>query len=252
MISIKNISCSLGGREIIKDVSISVNDGDILLLFGANGAGKTTLMKILTGIITEYTGDVEINSNDIKGMNRKELAQLISYLQQSEEFTIPVTVHELLKAGRYPYSSIFRGFNKKDRELICEGIELFKLDSMLKRDVRTLSGGEKKRVMLASAYIQDVPVILYDEPYTFLDPKASSELTATIKRLQKKGRTQIIISHNLEQLYPIINSMTALREGKVIYSGPRKFDAAIFRNTYDMEFELLKTENNRELLIPNE
>ncbi len=252
MIVLENVSCFLGGRKIIDNVSFNVNRGDILLLFGANGAGKTTLMKILTGIITDYQGEVKIDKQSIKGLSRKELAQKFSYIQQSEEFTIPVTVHEILKAGRYPYSSIFRGLSKDDFSIIEEGIELFKLEEMLKRDIRTLSGGEKKRVMLASAYIQDVSVILYDEPYTFLDPKASSELTATIKRLQKRERTQIIISHNLEQLYPIINSMAAIRKGRVIYSGPKKFDASIFRETYDMEFELLRTEDNRELLIPNE
>jgi len=101
----------------------------------------------------------------------------------------------------------------------------------------TLSGGEKKKVMLASAFVQDVSVILFDEPFTFLDPEAVSNLKKMMKRLNRMGKTLIVVSHHFETLFPMVNKIIALKQGRIVYSGDKVFDREILKETYNTDFE---------------
>ena len=105
--------------------------------------------------------------------------------------------------------------------------------------------------MLASAIIQDVSIILYDEPFTFLDPEAVSNLKKMMGKLQKEGKTQVVVSHNFETLFPIVNKITAIKRGGVVYTGEKKFDKEMLKVTYNTPFERV-TFKEKEIIFPYE
>jgi iron complex transport system ATP-binding protein len=130
-------------------------------------------------------------------------------------------------------------------------VRQFDLKDFINRDINTLSGGERKKVILASAIIQDVSIILYDEPFTFLDPEAVSNLEKMMIKLQKAGKTQVVVSHNFEILFPIVNKITALKQGRIVYSGEKKFDQEMLKTTYNTNFERV-TFKEKEIIFPYE
>lgn len=251
MIEIKNLSYRIRGKPILKDINLNIASGDFWLIFGPNGAGKTTLFRIIAGLITDYEGEVSIDGHNIRRDSKKQLARSVSYLPQFEEFSLPLTVREILMAGRYPYLSLFQDYSTDDYNILHQALETFGIVEFENRGINTLSGGERKKVMLASAYIQDVPIILFDEPFTFLDPEAMSHLKKQMIHLQQQGKTLIVVSHNIEILFPIVNKIAALKNGQLLYSGDRRFDKEIFKRTYHIEFEQTVIDH-REIIFLNE
>ncbi len=239
------------GKTILEDVSLTIEAGCFWLIFGPNGAGKTTLFRVIAGLITDYEGEVSIDGRNIRQDSKRELARKVSYLPQFEEFSLPLTVREILLAGRYPYLSLFQDYAKDDYNILHRALETFGIAEFENRGINTLSGGERKKVMLASAYIQDVPVILFDEPFTFLDPEAVSHLKKHMIKLKQQGKTLVVVSHNIEILFPIVNKITALKNGQVLYSGEKRFDKEIFKQTYHIEFAQTMVED-REIIFLNE
>ncbi|HLP47682.1 MAG TPA: ABC transporter ATP-binding protein [Candidatus Kapabacteria bacterium] len=237
MIELKNLSYRLNGKEILNNINLSVKQGDFWLIFGPNGAGKTTLLKILCGLIHDYKGQALINGQTIKSLSIRDLAAIISYQPQFEEFSLPISIKDILLAGRYPYKSFFKDYSDEDYRIFHQVVKELELEPFLNRDINTLSGGEKRKVILASAFIQDVSVILFDEPFTFLDPEAISHLKKMMIRLNRMGKTLLVVSHDFELLFPIVNKIFALKKGQIVYSGDKVFDRQILQKTYNANFE---------------
>lgn len=236
MIEIKNLNFRIKNNLILSNIDLKILPGDFWLIFGPNGSGKTTLFKIISGLIPNYRGEIRITSKNIRGESRKNLAKKIAYLPQFDEFSLPLPVREILLSGRYPYTSLFKDYSGQDHDLVSQAVDQFGLKSFLDRDINTLSGGERKKVMLASAFIQDVSIILLDEPFTFLDPRSASGLKTILSDLNRRGKTLVVISHHIEALYPLVNRTAALKAGKLIYSGKQQFDSAILKKTYGVCF----------------
>ena len=251
MIEIKNLSYKIKKTHILRDINLKIEDGDFWLIFGPNGAGKTTLLKILLGAITDYNGEIIIDNKNIKRNSKKEIAKKISYLPQFEEFSLPLCVKEILLSGRYPYTSFFKDYSKNVLTIFQNTVDQFELHEFVNRDINTLSGGERKKVMLASTFIQDVSIILFDEPFTFLDPEAISSLKKILTKLKNNGKTLIIVSHNIEILFPIVHKIVALKRGEIIYSGNKVFNKDIFKQTYNVNYEQLILKS-REIIYLNE
>lgn len=251
MIELKGLSYQLQEKEILKDINLTIENGDSWLIFGPNGAGKTTLLKILCGLIRDYEGEARLKGNPINDYSIRDLAAVISYQPQYEEFPLPISIKDILLAGRYPYKSFFKNYSDDDYRIYHEVVRQFELEDFLDRDMDTLSGGEKKKVMLASAFIQDVSIILFDEPFTFLDPEAVSNLKKMMRKLSQMGKTLIVVSHHFETIFPMVNKIIALKQGRVIYSGNKVFDREILKETYNTNFERIMV-NNKEIIYLDE
>ncbi len=239
MIEIKDLNYRLNDKDILKSINLTIREGDFWLIFGPNGAGKTTLLKILCGLIYYYEGQALLRDKPINRFSIRELAAVISYQPQFEEFSLPISIKDILLAGRYPYKSFFKNYSNEDYRVFREIVQQLDLESFLDRDILTLSGGERKKVMLASAFIQDVSVVLFDEPFTFLDPEAVANLKKMMKRLNNMGKTLIVVSHHFETLFPIVDKIIALKKGQIVYSGDKVFDPEMLKETYNANFERL-------------
>ena len=200
------------GKHILQELDLSIQENDFVLIFGRNGAGKSTLLKILAGIIPAGCGEVLVMGKNIAQLSKRELATKLSFLPQSDDFCLPLLVKDVLLSGRYPYQSLFRDFSKKDFELYQEAVERFALADLVYRNIQTLSGGERKKVLLATAFIQDVPLILLDEPLNFLDPASAFQMIKMLENFHRKGKTILIVSHLIEYFFPHANKILALKE----------------------------------------
>jgi len=237
MISCRGLTLALGKKPVLREVDWQVRPDDFWLVIGPNGAGKTSLLRVLARFLNDFAGEVSLAGRDIRSYGRNSLARMLAYLPQFEEMTLPfVTVRDILAAGRYPYKSLFRDYSAQDREAIEREVERFSLGALLEREINHLSGGEKKKVFLASAMVQDVPLILLDEPMTFLDPGSMVRLFADLRELNRRGRTIVIVSHHVEIAYPHVRQVLALVQGRVAYCGARPADLQVFRSVYGVGY----------------
>jgi ABC-type cobalamin/Fe3+-siderophores transport system ATPase subunit len=251
MIKVAHLYLSLGRKPILQNVDFSVNDNDFVLIFGPNGAGKSTLLKLLAGILTATGGDIFIGRKNILHYSKKELATQVAYLPQFDEFSLPLLVKDVLLSGRYPYQSFFRKYSQRDYEIFEKTVERFALADYIERNIQTLSGGERKKVLLASAFIQDVPLILLDEPLNFLDPASAMQVITMLKEMHTQGKTILLVSHLMQYFFPQANKMLALKNGKIHYCGAKKFSAQLFSDIYQVSVKRVFAEN-KEIIYFND
>jgi iron complex transport system ATP-binding protein len=237
MIDVTGLFQFAGARPILQELDFSIKKNDFVLIFGQNGAGKSTLLKILAGMIPPAKGKVLINGKNVSHYSKRELATVLSYLPQSDEFGLPILVKDILLAGRYPYRSIFKKPTDRDREIFAEGVKRFALGDLLQRNMQTLSGGERKKVLLATAFIQDVPIILLDEPVNFLDPGSTVQLIKMLQNLHDNGKTILLVSHEIENFFPSVNKMLALKNGRMKYFGRKSFSPELFQEVFQVNFQ---------------
>jgi len=228
---------SAGEQLILQELDFSIKKNDFVLIFGQNGAGKSTLLRILAGIIPAGAGKILINGKNVVTYSKRELATLLSYLPQSDEFSLPILVKDILLAGRYPYRSFLKKLSDRDREIFAEGVERFGLGDLLQRNMQTLSGGERKKVLLTTAFIQDVPLILLDEPVNFLDPGSTVQLIKMLNNLHESGKTILLVSHEIERFFPSANKMLALKNGRMSYFGKKMFSPELFQEVFQVDFQ---------------
>lgn len=237
MIEARGLSCYAGRRPILQEVDIAIERNDFVLVFGPNGAGKSTLLRALAGLLRPATGEIELEGRSLTLYSKRELAARLSYLPQSDEFELPILVEDILQAGRYPYRSLFKRLSQGDQDAIAAGVEQFGLEDLRRRNMQTLSGGERKKVLLASAFIQDVPLILLDEPLNFLDPGSATRLVWALADLRRRGRTIVVVSHEVERFFPHASKIVALKNGRQCYFGSRVFSRELLLDVYGVSFQ---------------
>jgi len=249
MIEISDLSVSISDKLILKNINLKIKKSDFLLIIGKNGAGKTTLLKTISHQIRNFKGKITIDKRDIKDYSQKEIAKKISFISQIHYFTMPISVREVILSGRYPYKGMFVDYNKKDYELLESVSKRFGISDFLERDINSLSSGEMKRVLLASSYIQDIDILILDEPFTFLDPSSIVNLINLIIDLNKEGKTIIIVSHNFEMIFNNVKSVLALSKGEMVYYGDIENKIELFESIYDVKYKIIQTKTKRVLYL---
>jgi iron complex transport system ATP-binding protein len=251
MVEARNLSYAAGKRTILRGLDFSIAKGDFVLVFGQNGAGKSTLLRLLAGMLHAEKGEIFLGGKSTASFSKRELAARLCYLPQSADFVLPILVRDILWAGRYPYRSLFRKPGGLDREIFAAGVEQFQLAGLLERNMQTLSGGERKKVLLASAFIQDVPLILLDEPLSFLDPGSAYHLVRLLEALNRDGKTIVVVSHELEHFFPLASKLLALKNGELSYFGAKAFSAELLREVYQVSFHRIQAAG-REIIFVQE
>ena len=188
--------------------SLNLKLGEIIGIVGPAGSGKSTLALLLAGLLTADSGNIEINSKDIKDYSTPELRRQIGITWQLPDLTmIGPTVKDDLQFGS--------SYNKPTGNQIAAALKRVSLQGYEDRIVDTLSGGEKRKLGLASILLSDPPILILDEPDAFLDPHSQTELVGILKSLAKEGRSLIVIAHDLEFLSEIADIIVGISEGKV-------------------------------------
>lgn len=219
MLNINNISFSyVQDKKILDDISLEVNQGDVLGILGINGAGKTTLIKCINNIFSPSSGTVKINGKDISSMTPKKIAQLIAYVPQYNGSFFNINVLDTVMMGRLPYAG--RSYSEKDREIVYNILEKMNLEKFAFRSIREMSGGERQRVFIARALAQQPKIIILDEPTSSLDLHNQLFILKIIEDLAKEDNlTIIMIIHDLNLASMFCNKLVMLKEGKIFSHG---------------------------------
>ncbi len=213
MITISNLDFIVDNKKIVKDINLNFSKGKITSIIGKNGSGKTSLLKCIASLY-KYDGSILFNNIELKEFERKERARHIAYLPQ--ENPIPdITVRALVEHGRFPHLGFGRTLSKSDREKIDHAVEITNIRELLNKNLKFLSGGERQRVYLAMIIAQDTQVLLLDEPTTFLDINYQLEIFEILKFLKNKGKTIILVIHDLQQAFSYSDNIVLLDNGIV-------------------------------------
>lgn len=219
-LSTSAITLAYRDRPIIRDLDIAIAEGAFSVIVGANGSGKSTLLKALARLLKPETGSVLLDGQAITTLPSVEIARRIGLLPQTAEAPEGITVADLVARGRYPHQSFFRQWSRQDETVVAASMQAAGIAELADRAVDTLSGGQRQRAWIAMVLAQETPILLLDEPTTFLDMAHQADLLDLLQQLNTDmGRTVIAVLHDLNQACRYATHIIAMREGSVVAEG---------------------------------
>lgn len=219
MLEIKNLSVSYGAIEAVKDISFTVNDGEIVSLIGANGAGKTTTLHTITGLVPAKSGSVMYNGVDLlKTHNNKIVTLGMAHIPEGRHVFTRMSVEENLEMGAFSLKD--QSDLKKDLDMVYG---LFpRLKERRNQKAGTLSGGEQQMLAMGRALMSHPKTILMDEPSMGLSPKLVKEIFSIIRKLHEQDITILLVEQNAKMALSIADRAYVLETGRITMEGDAK------------------------------
>jgi iron complex transport system ATP-binding protein len=198
IIGVENLTFGYGQSPILRDLSFEVAPGRFLAIAGPNGAGKTTLLNLLCAVLRPESGSISIDSLNIGSYSVKTLAQKVAVVRQEFVPVFEFTVRQVVSMARTPYLGVFGFEGIPDIEIIGKSLEMTDTARFASRPLGQLSAGERQRVFIARALAQDTPILLLDEPTSFLDLKHQVGIYDLLKKLGlQEGKTMVAVTHDI-------------------------------------------------------
>jgi len=217
-IRVQSLSCRLGDRTVLEDVSFEVAVGEFVSIIGPNGAGKSTLIKCLNGVLRDWHGHVELGGLDVRLATPRQIARRAAYVPQFRSGPASFRVGEFLMLSRYARQGPFSAPGQADLTAVDRALALTDTTLLRDRSLETLSGGESQKVYIAAALAQESPILLLDEPVTFLDPRYQHEVNRLLKRLNREeALTVVSISHDINSAVLSSHRVLGLKAGRVVF-----------------------------------
>ena len=208
-------------RVISSDLSVAIPDRSFTVIVGANACGKSTLLRALSRLIKPSTGRVVLDGQAIGSFPAKEVARRLGLLPQTSIAPEGITVADLIARGRYPHQKLLQQWSRADEAAVISAMDATKVTALSHRLVDELSGGQRQRVWVAMVLAQQTPLLLLDEPTTFLDITHQIELLELLGELNRRdGQTIVAVLHDLNHACRYASHIIAMRDGKVIAEGP--------------------------------
>lgn len=206
------------GKRILDDVSLTVEQGEILGILGPNGTGKTTLIKCLDRILLPDSGQIEIGGKSLNGMTANEVARQIAYVPQYVNGFFSLDVIDAVMMGRIPY--VGSRYSEEDEKLVFHIMKQMNIEKFAFRNVRDMSGGERQRVFIARAMAQQPQLIILDEPTASLDLHNQLFILHTISELAQKQKVTIIMTiHDLNLASMFCDTLMMLKDTRILAYG---------------------------------
>lgn len=233
----EKVSVHYKDLEAVKQVDVTLMDGQWLMLAGPNGAGKSSLLKALSKTIP-YTGKITLMDRDIAKLTQKQIARGMAVLRQSQQVNYAFTVEELVRLGRYAHQSPWSKKDEAGPGKVEEALQMCGLYDLRDQNVLTLSGGELQRAFLAQVFAQDAPLLLLDEPVNHLDLAYQQSIFDLVSFwLQTPGRAVISVVHDLLLARRYGTHALLMREGNLIALGETEavFTREALESVYRMD-----------------
>ncbi|KAB2345528.1 ABC transporter ATP-binding protein [Actinomadura rudentiformis] len=206
-------------RVIAEDLDVAVPDGSFTVIVGPNACGKSTLLRALSRILKPAAGSVVLDGERIGAWPAKKLARTLGLLPQSSIAPEGITVADLVARGRYPHQGLLRQWSREDERVVLESMAATGVADLADRYVDELSGGQRQRVWIAMALAQQTPLLLLDEPTTYLDIAHQIEILDLCARLHEEGRTVVAVLHELNHAARYATHLIAMRDGRIVAEG---------------------------------
>jgi iron complex transport system ATP-binding protein len=209
-------------RTLSHDLSLDIQDGAFTVIIGPNACGKSTLLAALSRLLVPSGGQVLLDGQDIQQRPAKDVARRLALLPQSASAPDGIRVAELVARGRYPHQRLWQQWSPEDEQAVQRAMHATGIEALAERPVQALSGGQRQRVWIAMVLAQDTPLLLLDEPTTYLDIAHQYELLELLRDLNRQGRTIVAVLHDLNQACRYASHLVAMREGAIVAQGRRR------------------------------
>jgi iron complex transport system ATP-binding protein len=207
-------------RVVAENLDVQITDGSFTVIVGPNACGKSTLLKALARVLKPSSGAVYLDGQAIASYPSKHVAKQLGMLPQSPIVPGGIVVEELVARGRFAHQKLLRQWSPEDEAAVAEAMRLTEVSDLADRFVDELSGGQRQRVWLAMALAQQTPILLLDEPTTFLDLSHQFEVLDLCAELHEQGRTVVAVLHDLNHACRYATELVVMRAGAVIAQGP--------------------------------
>ncbi|HND64442.1 MAG TPA: ABC transporter ATP-binding protein [Elusimicrobiota bacterium] len=243
VLSVKNLSFAYPRWEddrpfALKGISFDMEAGDLLAVLGPNGAGKSTLLRLLGGTLGPGSGEIRLGNDSLESLSAREVARRVAWVPQDLSTLFSMSVEDVVSLGRFCHGPLWGRRSIADRREIHRALEETDLTGLRHRPVDRLSGGERRRVLLARALAQEPHLLLLDEPTAHLDPRHQAELVAVIERLRRERRLAVIaILHDVNLAYGWCPRALLMDKGECRALGPtaRVLSSEQLSATYGLE-----------------
>ena len=215
----ENLTVSYGAQTVLDGLSLALPAGKITALLGPNGCGKSTLLNCFSRLLTPDSGEILLDEKPIAGFSARQLARRLALLPQHHLSPEGITVRELVSYGRSPWLSLWGRLSAEDNERVNVAMSQTRTRNLADRRLTQLSGGQRQRAFLAMVLAQDTPLILLDEPTTYLDINHQVELMRLMVELKRQGKTVVTVLHDLNQASRYCDHLVVLASGRVMAQG---------------------------------
>ncbi|GGR21899.1 ABC transporter ATP-binding protein [Streptomyces netropsis] len=216
----ESVTLAYDRRVIAEDLSVAVPDNSFTVIVGPNACGKSTLLRALSRMLKPTAGSVLLDGSAIDSYPAKQVARTLGLLPQSSVAPDGITVGDLVARGRHPHQGLLRQWSREDERIVVESMAATGVDALAERYVDELSGGQRQRVWIAMALAQQTPLLLLDEPTTYLDIQHQIEVLDLCAELhEEQGRTLVAVLHDLNHAARYATHLIAMRDGRVVAEG---------------------------------
>ncbi|EAF1629682.1 ABC transporter ATP-binding protein [Listeria monocytogenes] len=249
-LELKNVSFSRKRDFEMKNVSASILEGKITTLIGPNGSGKSTMLRLMMRLLTPDSGEIFLNDKNITEIPSKDLAKKMTMLSQAPEGLVDVMVHDLVAYGRLPHRSWLSTLQEEDEAVIHWAIKVCNLEELAYRPLHSLSGGERQRAWLAMALAQKTPILLLDEPTTYLDIAHQLELLDLLVHLNKEyNLTIVLVLHDLNQAAIYSDHVFVCENGQLVKDGSptEVFTTELLREVFHITADITEKDGKQHI-----
>lgn len=221
LLELHQLSLSIGEKEICHHLDWRLESNQVWGVLGVNGVGKSTLLRAIAGLYPVESGEIRLGNRALTVMSRRQIARRVGLVFQHQDDIFPATVLEQVMIGRHPHTALLRGEQPEDRQIVQQAITLMGLEGLEQRSVDTLSGGERRRVAIATILAQQPQLYLLDEPEAHLDPRHQKVIfERVVTQLQQQQAAGVMALHDINlALHHCTHLLMLLGDG-VVEQGP--------------------------------
>ena len=251
-LEIRDLRFNYREHQVLKGISLSVSDGEMVSLLGRNGAGKTTLLRIIPGFLKAPSSSILIDGRPVAEMSLRERATYMAYIPQITRSVFPYSVRTSILMGCSNRLGLFRNPGPAEEQRVEEVIGLLNLQEIACRNMETISGGERQLVLIARALMQDARLLILDEPTSFLDYSNQLLVLEKVEELVKKGYSCIYSTHNPDLALMHSTRAVIMDDGQIVfYQEPSALlRSDVLSRVYGRHIDVVKTENGGMVCIP--
>lgn len=236
----ENLTIGYGSHTVLDQVSLALPAGKITALLGPNGCGKSTLLNCFSRLLLPHAGSVFLGGNQLNALSTRQLARRLALLPQHPLTPEGITVRELVSYGRHPWLTFWGRLSVDDRARVDNAMRQTRTSHLSAQRLTTLSGGQRQRAFLAMVLAQDTPVVLLDEPTTYLDINHQVELMQLMGELRNQGKTVVAVLHDLNQASRYCDNLVVMANGHISAQGTPEevMTPGLLKEVFSVEAEI--------------